>query len=63
MALANGPCWQELTQPDVSGVSRLALRCATFRDEAKDIYQLPADKYDQWRDVTLTFDPLSLRIR
>jgi len=34
------------------------LRCQT-----QDGYQLPADKYDQWQDVTITFDPSSMRLR
>lgn len=26
-------------------------------------YQLPADKYDQWKDVEITFDPSGMRMR
>jgi len=26
-------------------------------------YQLPADKYDQWQDVVITFDPSGMRLR
>lgn len=26
-------------------------------------YQLPADKYDQWREVVITFDPSGMRLR
>lgn len=26
-------------------------------------YQLPADKYDQWKDVEITFDPSGMRLR
>ncbi|WP_106745611.1 energy transducer TonB [Yoonia maritima] len=26
-------------------------------------YQLPADKYDQWKDVVITFDPSGMRLR
>lgn len=26
-------------------------------------YQLPPEKFDQWRDVTMTFDPSGLRVR
>ncbi|MDO7707324.1 MAG: energy transducer TonB, partial [Loktanella sp.] len=26
-------------------------------------YQLPADKYDQWKEVEITFDPSGMRLR
>ncbi len=26
-------------------------------------YQLPADKYDQWQEVVITFDPSGMRLR
>ena len=36
---------------------RAILRCQ------RDGYQLPADKYDQWREVEITFDPSGMRLR
>jgi hypothetical protein len=26
-------------------------------------YKLPADKYDEWKEVEITFDPSGMRIR
>jgi hypothetical protein len=26
-------------------------------------YKLPADKYDQWKEVEITFDPSGMRLR
>ena len=26
-------------------------------------YQLPADKYDQWQEAVITFDPSGMRLR
>lgn len=36
---------------------RAILRCGAAG------YDLPADKYDQWRDVEITFDPSGMRLR
>lgn len=36
---------------------RAILRCGASG------YDLPADKYDQWRDVEITFDPSGMRLR
>jgi hypothetical protein len=36
---------------------RAILRCGAAG------YSLPADKYDQWRDVEITFDPSGMRLR
>lgn len=36
---------------------RAVLRCQSGG------YQLPADKYDQWKDVVITFDPSGMRLR
>ncbi len=36
---------------------RAILRCQ------KDGYELPVDKYDQWRDIEMTFNPESMRTR
>lgn len=36
---------------------RAILRCGATG------YDLPADKYDQWRDVEITFDPSGMRLR
>ena len=36
---------------------RAILRCQ------RDGFQLPADKYDQWREVEMTFDPNGMRLR
>jgi hypothetical protein len=40
-----------------------AARRAVLRCQSTDGYQLPPDKYDQWQDVTITFDPSSMRLR
>lgn len=39
-----------------------AARRAILRCGAKG-YQLPADKYDQWKEVEITFDPSGMRMR
>ena len=45
-------------QETAFGAARRAiLRCQ------RDGYDLPADKYDQWREVELTFNPEGMRIR
>ena len=36
---------------------RAILRCGASG------YDLPADKYDQWREVEITFDPSGMRLR
>ena len=36
---------------------RAILRCE------KDGYVLPADKYEQWKEVEMTFDPSGMRMR
>jgi len=36
---------------------RAILRCGASG------YDLPADKYDRWRDVEVTFDPSTMRLR
>jgi hypothetical protein len=36
---------------------RAVLRCA------QGGYPLPADKYEQWREVEITFDPTTMRLR
>ena len=36
---------------------RAILRCQ------QDGFQLPADKYEQWREVEMTFDPNGMRLR
>ncbi|MBW7921567.1 MAG: hypothetical protein H3C51_05635 [Rubellimicrobium sp.] len=38
-------------------------RRAILRCQSTTGYQLPADKYDQWRDVEMTFDPSGMRMR
>ena len=40
-----------------------AARRAILRCQTPDGYHLPPDSYDQWQDVTLTFDPLEMRLR
>ena len=39
-----------------------AARRAILRCQSSG-YQLPADKYDQWQDVVITFDPSGMRLR
>ena len=39
-----------------------AARRAVIRCGASG-YHLPAEKYDQWREIEMTFDPSSMRIR
>lgn len=40
---------------------RAILRCQSFGGRTG--YVLPIDKYDQWRDVEMTFDPSGMRLR
>ncbi|MFN3146875.1 MAG: hypothetical protein ACE368_17275 [Paracoccaceae bacterium] len=39
-----------------------AARRAVIRCGARG-YDLPADKYEQWRDIEMTFNPERMRIR
>jgi hypothetical protein len=38
-------------------------RRAILRCQNPNGYQLPADKYGQWKDVEITFDPSGMRLR
>lgn len=40
-----------------------AARRAILRCQTQDGYDLPADKYGQWKDVIITFDPSGMRLR
>jgi len=40
---------------------RAILRCQTFN--GRNGYPLPADKYEQWREVEITFDPTGMRLQ
>jgi len=40
-----------------------AARRAILRCQSPNGYQLPADKYGQWKDVEITFDPSGMRLR
>lgn len=40
-----------------------AARRAILRCQTQNGYQLPADKYQQWKDVVITFDPSGMRLR
>ena len=48
---------QTATNTAFEAARRAILRCQSGG------YQLPADKYDQWRDVVITFDPSGMRLR
>lgn len=48
---------QSATNTAFEAARRAILRCQSGG------YQLPADKYDQWRDVVITFDPSGMRLR
>lgn len=39
-----------------------AARRAILRCQSSGGYQLPADKYDQWAEVVVSFDPNGLRL-
>lgn len=41
----------------------LVARRAILRCQGSGGYRLPAEKYDHWRDVEITFDPTSMRLR
>jgi hypothetical protein len=47
----------EAAQRAFEAGSRAIQRCA------KSGYPLPPEKYDQWREIEMTFDPVSMRIR
>lgn len=40
-----------------------AARRAILRCQTQNGYQLPAEKYGQWKDVVITFDPSGMRLR
>jgi len=40
-----------------------AARRAILRCQNPNGYQLPAEKYGQWKDVEITFDPSGMRLR
>ncbi|MBQ2260741.1 MAG: energy transducer TonB [Loktanella sp.] len=48
---------QSATSTAFEAARRAILRCQGSG------YQLPADKYDQWREVVITFDPSGMRLR
>ncbi|MDX8351503.1 energy transducer TonB [Cognatiyoonia sp. IB215182] len=48
---------QSATNTAFEAARRAILRCQSGG------YQLPADKYDQWQDVIITFDPSGMRLR
>lgn len=48
---------QSATDTAFQAARRAILRCQSGG------YELPADKYDQWRDVIITFDPSGMRLR
>jgi hypothetical protein len=48
---------QSATDTAFEAARRAILRCQSGG------YQLPADKYDQWQDVVITFDPSGMRLR
>lgn len=65
----NGKVEGDIRQLSGSGGSEPAVRSAF--DAARrailrcqsDGFPLPADKYDQWREVEMTFDPSGMRMR
>ncbi len=48
---------QGATNTAFEAARRAILRCQS------NGYQLPADKFDQWKDVVITFDPSGMRLR
>lgn len=48
---------QSATSTALEAARRAILRCQ------RGGYQLPADKYDQWKEIVLVFDPAGLRLR
>ncbi|MCK0095323.1 energy transducer TonB [Yoonia sp. F2084L] len=48
---------QSATNTAFEAARRAILRCQSGG------YQLPADKYDQWKDIVITFDPSGMRLR
>ncbi len=48
---------QSATNTAFEAARRAILRCQSGG------YDLPADKYDQWQDVVITFDPSGMRLR
>lgn len=48
---------QSATSTAFEAARRAILRCQ------RGGYQLPAEKYDQWREVVITFDPSGMRLR
>ena len=48
---------ERVTARQIEAARRAILRCQSGG------YQLPADKYEQWKDVVITFDPSGMRLR
>ncbi|WP_211095338.1 hypothetical protein [Yoonia maricola] len=48
---------QTTTNMAFEAARRAILRCQ------RGGYQLPVDKYDEWKDVLITFDPTNMRLR
>lgn len=48
--------------PSATNTAFEAARRAILRCQSGG-YQLPADKYDQWKDVVITFDPSGMRLK
>ena len=48
---------QSATTTAFEAARRAILRCQSGG------YDLPAEKYDQWQDVVITFDPSGMRLR
>ena len=48
--------------PSATSTAFEAARRAILRCQSGG-YQLPADKYEQWKDVVITFDPSGMRLR
>ncbi len=49
--------------PGAVDVAYQSARRAILRCQSQSGYQLPADKYEQWREVEMTFDPSGMRMR
>jgi hypothetical protein len=43
------------------GIAFESARRAVLRCQSTTGYDLPADKYEQWREVEMTFDPSGVR--
>jgi len=50
--------------PHLRKMQRISVQGVRFgRYQEAVVFSLPDDKYDQWREIEITFDPSGVRLR